>query len=128
MFCTLCQKEHAPDACPQIEARLAQQPAMIRNQEYLERIRSVLHDKECLPPMLQPSSNPEHVKITLLHATVDGVEVWRWQREDGQWVSPPCSTLEFAYYLAGRMPFLTDAQWKELHPLPKEPLPPGHEN
>lgn len=44
---------------------------------------------------------------------------YRWQRNDGQWVSPIFTTAEAAHYMAGRVPFLTDDEWKEHYPLPK---------
>ena len=46
---------------------------------------------------------------------------YRWQRKDGEWVSPTFSTPEAAYYAAGKIPFITDAEWKEFHPLPGDP-------
>lgn len=46
---------------------------------------------------------------------------YRWQRGDGEWISPVFSTPEAAYYASGRIPFITDAEWRELHPLPGDP-------
>lgn len=37
---------------------------------------------------------------------------YRWQRSDGQWVSPTFSTREAAEYVVGKIPFITDAEWK----------------
>lgn len=44
---------------------------------------------------------------------------YRWQRSDGQWVSPIFTSPEAAKYMAGKIPFLTDDEWKEHYPIPK---------
>lgn len=44
---------------------------------------------------------------------------WRWQRSDGEWVSPEFVTLEAAHYFVEVMPFLTDEEWKSHYPLPQ---------
>ena len=61
------------------------------------------------------------VKVELLR----NGDQYRWQREDGEWVSPVFFTIEAAYYMAGRLPFLTDEQWKKLHPMPARKGPPS---
>lgn len=53
--------------------------------------------------------------ITLMRCN----DSYRWQRNDGQWVSPVFATAEAAHYMAGKIPFLTDDEWKEHYPLPK---------
>lgn len=64
------------------------------------------------------SKNP-NCTITLLHINIEVGHLYRWQRdEDKAWVSPPFNTMEAALYMAGKMPFLTDDDWKKLHPVP----------
>jgi len=47
-------------------------------------------------------------------------DCYRWQRDDGEWVSPTFSTPEAAYYAVRKLPFITDSEWKELYPLPSD--------
>lgn len=53
-----------------------------------------------------------------LHQLLMSPPLWQWKREDGAIVSPTFNTQEAAVYFSGRMPMLTDAEWKERHPLP----------
>lgn len=122
MFCTVCQKDLAHCTCPDLEERvnrLTKNPTLKIDPEYEQRIRDYVAQQE--KGEAAPAGKKDRIKIELLHAVVEGVDFWRWQREDGAWVSPAFSTMEAAYYMAGRMPFLDDAQWKAMHPVPKNP-------
>ena len=52
-------------------------------------------------------------EIILMEMTTnDGQKHWRYQRQsDVEWVSPLFFTEDAANFFAGRMPFLSDAEW-----------------
>lgn len=51
--------------------------------------------------------------ITLKFRRLDGRTEYQWIRDDEEPVSPIFTSLNAAQYFAGRIPFLTQAEWDE---------------
>lgn len=67
-----------------------------------------------------PDELPEIETVKYRIALVPFKDGWCWLRNDSKRVSPVFSTAEAAYYFAGKIPFLSDDEWKTHNPLPQE--------
>ncbi len=71
------------------------------------------HELWKLPEGKSTNHEQETITVTLVRRGDSFV----WVRNDGRWVSPAFSSLEAAAYFPGKIPFLTDEEWKWFNPL-----------